>query len=124
MREHITLLSTSKPSRVAIPVVRFCESVHAQFSPLRSHCSTSAEQLFAHVSSPNSSKIVGVFSIARRKRNHVLSSIRRASTHEILPRSKTTTPHPPLCSRMSVVFRACSSLFHGLLRKAASFLPR
>ncbi len=49
----------------------------------------------------------------RRKRNHVLRSIRRASTHEISPRSKTTTPHPPLCNSRSVDFSACSSRFQG-----------
>ena len=54
-----------------------------------------------------------MFSIARRKRNHVLNSMRRASTQEISPRSKTTTPQPPPCSSRSVVFSACSSRFHG-----------
>ncbi len=57
-----------------------------------------------------------MFSTARRKRNHMLKLIRRASTHEIPPRSKTTTPHPPLCKSRSVVLSACSSRFHGFVR--------
>src|SRR5690242_1884466 len=85
-----------------------------QWSALLWQRRTSEAQLFAHDSSPSRSKIVGVFSIARRKRNHVLRSMRRASTQEISPRSKTTTPHPPLCNSRSVVFSACSSRFHGL----------
>jgi hypothetical protein len=56
-----------------------------------------------------------MFSTARRKRNHVLKSMRRASTQEIPPRSTTTTPHPPLCSSRSVVFNACLSRFHGFV---------
>jgi hypothetical protein len=74
---------------------------------------TSEAQLFAHDSSPSRSRIVGVFSTARRKRNHVLRSMRRASTQDISPRSRTTTPHPPLCNSRSVDFSACSSRFHG-----------
>src|SRR5439155_3200874 len=84
-----------------------------QWSALLWQRRTSEAQLFAHDSSPSRSRIVGVFSIARRKRNHVLRSIRRASTHEISPRSKTTTPHPPLCNSRSVDFSACSSRFQG-----------
>src|SRR5882724_11462962 len=84
-----------------------------QWSALRWQRRTSEAQLFAHDSSPRRSRIVGVFSIARRKRNQVLKSIRRASTQEIPPRSKTTTPHPPLCSSRSVDFSACSRRFHG-----------
>src|SRR6266478_3029822 len=84
-----------------------------QWSALLWQRRTSEAQLFAHDSSPRRRRIVGVFSIARRKRNHVLRSMRRASTQEISPRSRTTTPHPPLCSNRSVVFSACSSRFHG-----------
>src|SRR6266571_9341305 len=84
-----------------------------QWSALRWQRRTSEAQLFAHDSSPSRTRIVGVFSIARRKRNHVLNSMRRASTQEIPPRSKTTTPQPPPCSSRSVVFSACSSRFHG-----------
>src|SRR6266446_8950588 len=84
-----------------------------QWSALRWQRRTSEAQLFAHDSSPSRSRIVGVFSIARRKRNHVLRSMRRASTHEISPRSKTTTPHPPPCNSRSVDFSACSRRFHG-----------
>src|SRR5437763_15576178 len=83
-------------------------------SAFRRHRRTNEAQLFAQDSSPNRSRIVGVFSIARRKRNHVLNSMRRASTQEIPPRSKTTTPHPPPCNSKSVVFSACSRRFHGL----------
>ncbi len=54
-----------------------------------------------------------MFSIARRKRNQVLNSMLLASTQDSPPRSMTTTPHPPPCSRRSVVFSACSSPFHG-----------
>src|SRR5213083_1964239 len=86
-----------------------------QWSALLWRRRTSEAQLFAHDSSPSRSRIVGVFSIARRKRNHVLNSMRRASTQEISPRSKTTTPQPPPCSSRSVVFSACSSRFHGLV---------
>src|SRR2546430_17144361 len=86
-----------------------------QWSALLWQRRTSEAQLFAHDSSPSKSRVVGVFSIARRKRNHVLNSMRRASTQEIPPRSKTTTPHPPRCSSRSVVFNACSSRFHGLV---------
>src|SRR6266566_2715106 len=86
-----------------------------QWSALLWQRRTSEAQLFAHDSSPSRSRIVGVFSIARRKRNHVLNSMRRASTQEIPPRSKTTTPHPPPCSSRSVVFSACSSRFHGFV---------
>src|SRR6516225_1999090 len=82
----------------------------------RWHRSTKEAQLFAQDSSPNKSRIVGVFSTARRKRNHMLKLIRRASTHEIPPRSKTTTPQPPLCKSRSVVRSACSSRFHGFVR--------
>src|SRR6266478_67700 len=89
-----------------------------QWSALRWHRRTSEAQLFAHDSSPSRRRIVGVFSIARRKRNHMLKLMRRASTQEIPPRSKTTTPHPPPCSSRSVVFSACSSRFHGFV-----FLP-
>src|SRR5207302_10599835 len=85
-------------------------------SALRWHRRTSEAQLFAQDSSPNRRRIVGVFSTARRKRNHMLKLIRRASTHDIPPRSKTTTPHPPLCKSRSVVLRACSSRFHGFVR--------
>src|SRR5499427_4452550 len=85
-------------------------------SAFRWHRRTNDAQLFAHDSSPSRSKIVGVFSTARRKRNHMLKLIRRASTHEIPPRSKTTTPHPPLCKSRSVVLSACSSRFHGFVR--------
>src|SRR6201998_314853 len=84
-----------------------------QWSALLWQRRTSEAQLFAQDSSPSRSRIVGVFSIARRKRNHVLRSMRRASTQEISPRSKTTTPHPPLCRSRSVDFSACSSRFHG-----------
>src|SRR5260370_37610705 len=84
-----------------------------QWSALLWQRRTSEAQLFAHDSSPNRSRIVGVFSIARRKRNHVLNSMRRASTQEIPPRSKTTTPHPPPCNRKSVGCSTCSRRFHG-----------
>src|SRR5467141_4840388 len=84
-----------------------------QWSALLWQRRTSEAQLFAHDSSPSRSRIVGVFSIARRKRNHVLRSMRRASTQEISPRSKTTTPHPPQCNSRSVVFSACSRRFQG-----------
>src|SRR6266581_8666208 len=84
-----------------------------QWSALLLQRRTSEAQLFAQDSSPRISRIVGVFSIARRKRNHVLNSMRRASTQEIPPRSTTTTPHPPPCNSRSVVFSACSSRFHG-----------
>src|SRR5262245_5753829 len=85
-------------------------------SAFRWHRRTSEAQLFAQDSSPHRSSIVGVFSTARRKRNHMLKLIRRASTHEIPPRSNTTTPHPPLCKSRSVVLSACSSRFHGFVR--------
>src|ERR1700694_1892290 len=84
-----------------------------QLSALRWHQRTSEAQLFAQDSSPSKSKIVGVFSIARRKRNQVLNSMRRASTQEIPPRSTTPPPHPPLCNSRSVVVSACASRFHG-----------
>src|SRR6266576_1125615 len=84
-----------------------------QWSALLWQRRTSEAQLFAHDSSPSRSRIVGVFSIARRKRNHVLNSMRRASTQETSLRSRTTTPQPPPCSSRSVVFSACSSRFHG-----------
>src|SRR2546430_130794 len=86
-----------------------------QWSSLRWQRRTSEAQLFAHDSPPRRSRIVGVFSIARRKRNHVLRSMRRASTQEISPRSKTTTPHPPPCNSRSVDFSPCSSRFHGFV---------
>ena len=60
-----------------------------------------------------------MFSTARRKRNHRLKLMRRASTHETPPRSKTTTPHPPPCRRRSVDSSACSSRFQGLVRLAS-----
>src|SRR5438552_3001472 len=84
-----------------------------QWSALLWQRRISEAQLFAHDSSPSRTRIVGVFSMARRKRNHVLNSMRRASTQEISPRSKTTTPQPPPCSSRSVVFSACSGRFHG-----------
>src|SRR6266436_111342 len=84
-----------------------------QWSALLWQRRTSEAQLFAHDSSPSRRRIVGVFSTARRKRNHVLRSMRRASTQEISPRSKMTTPHPPLCTSRSVDLSACSSRFHG-----------
>src|ERR1700739_4377848 len=84
-----------------------------QWSALLWQRRTSEAQLFAQDSSPSRSRIVGVFSIARRKRNHVLRSMRRASTQEISPKSKTTTPHPPLCNSRSVDLSAFSRPFHG-----------
>src|SRR5882762_7426280 len=102
----------SNPSNVETPVSTLA-AARLQLSAFRWHRRTSEAQLFAQDSSPSKSRIVGVFSIARRKRNHVLNSMRRASTQEIPPRSKTTTPQPPPCSSRSVVFSACSRRFHG-----------
>src|SRR5215469_1598985 len=122
-RERVTSPWTSNPSNVAVPV-SILSAARFQWSPFRRHRRTNDAQLFAHDSSPSRSRIVGVFSTARRKRNHILKLIRRVSTQEIPPRSKTTTPHPPLCSSRSVVFSACSSRFHGFVRLPCCPLSR
>src|SRR5215469_3316337 len=51
---------------------------------------------------------VDVFSTERRKRNQVVTGIRRAAEMGTSAKSRTIMPNPPACRRRSVVFRACS----------------
>src|ERR1700739_900959 len=88
-----------------------------QWSALLWQRRTSEAQLFAQDSSPSRSRIVGVVSTARRKRNHVLRSMRRASTQEISPRAKTTTSPPATVQHEGGVFQR---LFEPLPRLSAS----
>src|SRR5205807_165692 len=115
VRERTSSPSTSKPWKVET-FVTLEEAARPHFSRFRQHRRASDAQPLAQGSSPNKSRMVGVFSTMRWKRNHVLIGIRRASTQEMFPRSSTTTPQPPLCKRRSVVFRACSSLSHGFAK--------
>ena len=59
------------------------------------------------------SSTVGVCSTARRKRNHVVSGMRRAACGGRSPRSRAINPKPPLSSSRSVARRSCSRLFSG-----------
>ena len=59
------------------------------------------------------SSTVGVCSTARRKRNHVVSGMRRAACSGRSPRSRAINPKPPLSSSRSVARRSCSRLFSG-----------
>ncbi len=59
------------------------------------------------------SSTVGVCSTARRKRNHVVSGMRRAACGGRSPRSSTISPKPPLSSSRSVARRSCSRHFCG-----------
>jgi hypothetical protein len=59
------------------------------------------------------SSTVGVCSTARRKRNQVVSGMRRATCGGRSPRSRAINPKPPLSSSRSVARRSCSRLFSG-----------
>src|SRR5438874_13198969 len=72
-----------------------------QLSAFRRHRRTSEAQLFAQDSSPNRGRIVGVFSTARRKRNHMLKLIRRASTRDTAKIENHDTPSPAVQEQVS-----------------------
>ena len=59
------------------------------------------------------SSTVGVCSTARRKRNHVVSGMRRAVCGGRSPRSRAIIPKPPLSSSRSVARRSCSRQCSG-----------
>src|SRR5437667_12205458 len=86
VRERTSSPSTSKPWKVET-FVTLEEAARPHFSRFRQHRRASDAQPLAQGSSPNKSRMVGVFSTMRWKRNHVLIGIRRASTQEMFPRS-------------------------------------
>ena len=59
------------------------------------------------------SSTVDVCSTARRKRNHVVSGMRRAVCCGRSPRSRAISPKPPLSSSRSVARRSCSRRCSG-----------
>src|SRR5215510_2909764 len=55
-------------------------------------------------------KAVGVFSMARRNRNHQEVIMRRTIRAGTSPRLSATTPNPPPCNSRSQALKACSTL--------------
>jgi len=94
-RDRRTSTRMTKPASVARLRTYAEEPACAHSSLLRWHFSTRDAHVFAQESSASTSRTVGVFSTARRKRNQVVSDVRRASGHAIFPKSKTTAPKPP-----------------------------
>jgi len=73
------------------------------------------EQLPAMDCRSTASSTVGVYSTARRKRNHVVSGMRLAACGGRSPRSSAINPKPPLSSNRSATRRSCSRHFCGEL---------
>ena len=71
-------------------------------------CSSKDEQLPAMGCCSIASRMVGLFSTARRKRNHVVSGMRRAACGGRSARSRMIRPKPPLSRSRSVARRTCS----------------
>ena len=78
------------------------------YTASRSRRTTSEAQVFAQDSCSTNRSTVAVGSTARRKRNHEFIGTRRALCGGMSPRSSTTMPNPPPCSRRSVTFKICS----------------
>ena len=77
----------------------------------RAHCSTSDAQVPASDCRATVTSTEGVFSTARRNRNHDVSEIRRAEAGGVSPRSRMASPNPPPWISKSAAFKACSVLW-------------
>src|SRR5579875_2376072 len=74
--------------------------------------STNDAHVFAFGSCSSATRIVGVFSTARRMRNHTGSGIARATRAGVSPKSSAISPNPPPCINKSVARSAWSTFRH------------
>src|SRR5262249_40235077 len=79
-----------------------------QIAGLAFRYNTNPAQLVACDFCARKTRLVGCFSTTRLKRNQVVSGTLRTSLSRTLLRSTTTSPKPPLCNSISLVFKACS----------------
>ena len=86
------------------------DTVFGQTGPSLFTSRTSAAHERMQATGVNTTNVVGVFSIDRRKRNHHDVIIRRVYFAATSARLSATKPKPPLCSKRSVALKARSTL--------------